>query len=324
MKSFFTVMTGVLFLCMVLMPMTAIKSNEPETQKSTVSEEKQTESTKESTKGFRVKFIETGKIKTVDKTEYLTGVLAGEMPASYQTEALKAQAVAAFTYAYSKKQKSTEKYDVTNSETTDQKYLTYKERKEKWGKNFNKYENKLKQAVKSVDGQVLMYNGKPITAVYHAISCGKTENAKNVWGKGYPYLQSVESVGDLLSEDYLSTAEFSESEFAEILKKLNVNVSKEAKNWVTEINKTSCGTVKTVTIGNKKIEGTKIREAFSLRSACFDLEYKNKVFKFTVKGYGHMLGLSQYGSNYMAKQGSNYKEILLWYYSNCNLGKVKL
>lgn len=320
MKGFFTVMTGILFLCMVLFPVMAINPPEDVSKTSSVTEQKETIKTE----SFKVKLIESGKIKTIERDEYILGVLAGEMPASYEKEALKAQAVAAYTYASVKKNNTKEKFDVTNSETTDQRYLTKKERKQKWGKNFEKYESKLKDAVKSVEGQMIYYNDEPITAVYHAISCGKTENAQNVWGSSYPYLKAVESVGDLLSDDYLSVAEFEVSEFKNILKKKNVKLPKKTEKWIGKSTKTKSGTTKTIVIGDKTFKGTEIREMFSLRSAAFDLEYKNDKFIFNVKGYGHMLGLSQFGSNYMAKQGSNYKEILLWYYSGCKLVKVEI
>ncbi len=323
MKGFYTVLAGILFLCMVLLPVLAISEEKlpPKSNSSTV--EKQTKTSADSSK-FKVKFTDSGEIKEIDQTEYIIGVVAAEMPANYEEEALKAQAVAAFTYAFKKKNDTTEKYDVTDSESFDQRYITKSERKEKWKDDFENYEKKVEKAVKSVSGQIIRYKNKPILAVYHSISSGKTEDAKTVWGSDYPYLKSVESVGDLLSDEYLSTVEFTVSDFTNILESLGAKPSGDASGFLGKSSKTSGGMVKTIKICGKSFKGTEIRKAFSLRSACFDIEYENSKFKFTVRGYGHMLGLSQNGANYMAKQGSDYKEILLWYYSGCKLGAIKV
>lgn len=318
MKGFYAITAGILFLCLVLFPVFAIKGqNSAESDKKTDSNI----SAAKTETAFRVKLSDTGEIKNIDETEYVIGVVSAEVPATYEPEALKAQAVASYTYARYKQLQKNHDYDVTDSEQTDQKYYTKNERKKRWGKNFNDYEKRIESAVNAVKGQLIKYKNKPILAVYHSVSSGKTESAENIWDKNYPYLKSVESVGDLLSSDCVSKAEFTADEFAKTAKGLGADCKNDPNGWVSDIKKTPAGTVKSVKIGNKQVSGVDVRSAFSLRSPCFDLEYSDKKFVFTVRGYGHLLGMSQNGADYMAKQGSNYKEILLWYYSGCKIGK---
>ena len=172
------------------------------------------------------------------------------------------------------------------------------------------------------DPFVILHNGKIITSVYHAISSGKTEDSNNVWGVSLPYLKSVSSVGDTLANKYISKAEFS---FSELKEKLNeiVELEDNKQNVFKDIIKTESGTVKTVTVADKKTSGAKIRNALNLRSSCFDVDYINEKYIFTVYGYGHGVGMSQNGANYMAKQGFDFKEILTHYYTDCKIEKRK-
>lgn len=267
---------------------------------------------------LRVLRSESGKIEEMKVEDYLFCVVAAEMPALYETEALKAQAVAAYTYALRKANASKSDYDITDSSTTDQAFVEKATAREKWGSNADLYEEKITSAIKSVLYKKIVFDGKPILAAYHAISSGKTENVSDIWGGDYPYLSSVDSVGDKLSPNYLSTAVFSADEFCENLKDL-VELSGDGASWLGEMVRTEAGSVKGIMIGGQEISGDKIRSAFSLRSANFDISFADNKFTFTVRGYGHGIGMSQYGAHYLAMQGKNYKEILLHFYTGCEI-----
>ena len=263
---------------------------------------------------------------SIDKNEYILGVVAAEMSAENNIEALKAQALAAYTFAYRKhiqSSKANSEYDLTNDSTLDQSYIDEEGRKTKWGEKFTENENKIKQAIEAIDNQLIVYNGEPILAAYHAISAGKTETAKNVWGTDYPYLQSENSVCDLLSSNFYSEVSVGVDDFTKKITELGVQISGDTENIIGKCNKSPSGTVLNIELCGSKITGAKIREAFDLRSAAFDLVFKNNNFVFTVSGYGHGVGMSQFGANYMAMQGSDYKEIITTYYRGCEIVDIK-
>lgn len=265
-------------------------------------------------------------VLTLDKEEYVLGVVAAEMSAGNNIEALKAQALAAYTYAYRKHIQNSEinnEYDLTNDSTLDQGYLDLDARKAKWGDSFNEYEKKLKQAVAAVNNEIIVYNGEPILAAYHSISSGKTETAKNVWGTDYPYLQSENSVCDLLSPDFYSETIVPIEEFKIKINELGAELKENEETFIGESKKSSAGTVLSIVLYGKAMTGADIRKTFDLRSAAFDITFKNNTFIFTVSGYGHGVGMSQFGANYMAQQGSDYKEIIATYYRNCDIIKIK-
>lgn len=263
---------------------------------------------------------------TVEKDEYILGVVAAEISAENNLEALKAQALAAYTFAYRKhiqNSKTNNEYDLTNDSTLDQRYIDEEERRVKWGEKFDDNENKLKKAVEAVKNQLIVYNGEPILAAYHAISAGKTETAKNVWGTDYPYLQSENSVGDLLCADFYSELSVSADDFTKKITELEIQVTGEMDKAIGTIKKSPSGTVLNIEVCGKKVTGAQMREAFALRSAAFDVIYKEGSFVFTVSGYGHGVGMSQFGANYMAQQGSDYKEILSAYYRGVEIVDIK-
>lgn len=269
-------------------------------------------------KTLRVLRRESGEVEEMSVEDYLFSVVAAEMPALYETEALKAQTVAAYTYAMRKAEASDKDYDITDDSSVDQAFTSRDKAREKWGENADTYEEKIRSAVKSVLYETVTYNGKLILAAYHAISSGKTENAADIWGGEYSYLVSVESAGDKLSPNYLSIVTFTEEEFKEKLSDL-VSLSGDAASWFGDIGKTDSGSVMTAVVGGKAVSGGEIRNALSLRSSNFDLSYADGAFTFTVRGYGHGIGMSQYGAHYLAQQGKNYKEILLHYYPGCKV-----
>ncbi|MBQ7121714.1 MAG: stage II sporulation protein D [Clostridia bacterium] len=270
----------------------------------------------------------TGDISRVDMREYITGCVAAEMPALYHSEALKAQAVASYTYAKrtleQNKNGKNSLYggaDITDSPDTHQGYINEKKRKEKWGSEFEKYESKIRAAVDAVFGLYMEYEGETALAAYHSISAGSTQSALNMWGEDYPYLASVESRGDILSPDYISEAFFSEKEFRKLAKQCGVKLSGDAEEWIGEIKTNGDGYARTVELGGSEITAAEFREAFSLRSPCFDISYSGGEFTVMCKGHGHGVGMSQYGADYMARQGSTWRQILQHYYTGVEFVK---
>ena len=194
--------------------------------------------------------------------------------------------------------------------------------KTKWNSNFKKYYSKIKKCVDDVFPEVIEEeNGDLILAAYHAISSGETEKCEDVFGGDLKYLTNVESPGDKLAKDYETTLEINLDDFKKALKNQEKDLSFEGE----PPERTKGGMVKEINICSKNFKGTQIRKIFSLRSADFDLNYNQEknAFIFTVKGYGHGVGMSQTGAQYMAKNGSNYKQILSWYYPNTSIFKLK-
>lgn len=271
---------------------------------------------------FRVCDAATGKVTEMDAEEYIFGVVAAEMPALYEEEALKAQAVAAYTYACCRRAENSHKsYDITTDHTTDQSFITEKAAREKWGDNADTYVNKIKKAVEDTSGYMITCNGKPITAVYHAISSGKTEDCKNVWGRELSYLKPVVSEGDRLSPDYIEETTFTIEQIKEKLAE-EVELSSDAASFFGECSRTESGTVTKIKVCSESLTGARLRSLLDLRSTNFEVKYTENSFVFTTYGYGHGVGMSQYGANYMAKQGSDFKEILTHYYTGCKVEKI--
>lgn len=268
----------------------------------------------------------TGKTEKIKLREYIIGSVAAEMPALYHTEALKAQAVASYTYA-KKVGEQNEKYkesylgdaDITDSPDTHQGYIDEKRRREKWGDNFEEYEKKIEDAVDEVFGYFMTYNGDTALAVYHSNSAGKTQSAKTLWGTEIPYLISVESPGDKLSPDYVTTHEFSKSEFKKLAKNCDISLDGDAEEWVNELTKADSGYIMSVRLGSTEVSASKFREEFGLKSCCFDIDYNDGEFTVTCYGYGHGAGMSQYGADYMARQGCTWREILKHYYTGIEI-----
>ena len=314
MKNLYLAILAALLASMLLIPLVAVS---PQKDSITPLPQGQKENK------VRLFITETEKIEKMDIDEYIFGAVAAEMPADYSAEALKSQAVCAYTfYLYRSAQNKDKDYDITDSPLTDQAYLSTESLKEKWGEDYTANSEKVAQAVKAVSGMAITYEGSPILAAYHAISPGKTSAAADVWGGDYPYLAAVDSIGDLLCPEYLSTVTVSTEDFKNALKE-KVEFSGEPKGWIGEITPDSGSGVKEIKICGTTVTGSAVRELLKLRSTAFDVAYsEEKGFTFTVRGYGHGVGLSQYGANYMALQGSTYIEILSWYYKDCQLKKL--
>ena len=202
MKKFLSL--GVIILTiLLLLPLSVIKDTVPDSEVlPTNTTTLQTDKKSETVNVFITADKKTSKMTAED---YVFGVLAGEMPALYETEALKAQAVCAYTFLkWRQKENADKEYDITDDYTVDQCYISFSAAREKWGSKADEYEQKLRSVIKEVSGETLTYKGETILAVYHAVSGGFTESANNVWGKDYPYLQAVESEGDKQAENYIS------------------------------------------------------------------------------------------------------------------------
>ncbi len=324
----YIILTIILTLGAALSPFVAIKTakNEPDFSVSSVESESETEDISQDEATETVKILKTSSGKIVEKSvlDYVKGAVAGEISPEYEEEAIKAQAVVCYTYLLWLKENADNANlngaDVSDDPDTHQNYIETDELKEKWGDNYDYYKNKIEACVNEVAGKYLAYDGKPIMACYHAISTGRTESAKNVWGESIPYLKSVTANGDLLSPDIDSKVTFSEKEFRQCAEKLDgVKLQKKSKNWVGKIETAKSGFVSSVVIGKKAFNGNEIRKAFSLRSPAFTIEKTESGFVFHVKGYGHLVGMSQYSADYMARQGSSYETILKHFYKGAEI-----
>ncbi len=270
-----------------------------------------------------VKVLTGQEIEEMTVAEYLEGVVAGEMPALYPTEALKAQAVAARTYMYyhiSSGQKHPGA-DVCASPACCQVYRPLSAAAANWGDSAALYQAKIRYAVSMTDGQLLLYGGQPALAVFHATSAGATENSSDVWGEDLPYLRSVDSPGDLEAEKYEGLVEISLSDCKKKLQKEwpKAKLNKKGANWFTDIERTGVGHVKKLKIGGVEATGPQIRKVFGLLSSNFAVSVGAKTVVFSTKGYGHGVGMSQTGARAMALEGKRYTEILEWYYPGCEI-----
>jgi stage II sporulation protein D len=320
-----------LFLSMFFIPFLALGGNASRKPSGTSENSHKPEKQNGNSSGFRILDTSTGKILTVQDRPFLYGAVAAEMSPLANQEALKAQAVASYTY-YSRLRKQQRKSPSSSLHGADfsavpEKWETYVSpdvMRKRWGDNFQKYDQNISEAVDTVFGQVLEYNGQLIDATYFAISSGNTESAENVWGgTGYPYLISVASPLDVFAGGYETTVTYSEQEMkTRILRTApKADLSGSASGWIGATECSSAGTVKSILLGGQKRSGNQARSAFNLRSANFTVAYADGNFTFTVKGYGHNVGMSQTGAQAMAKQGADYKQILAWYYPSAALAK---
>ena len=260
-------------------------------------------------------------VEEMDLGTYLVGVVRAEMPASFEEEALKAQAVAARTYTIYKIQTGGnhgEEANICTDSTCCQAYISEERARVNWGENADAYEKKVENAVTSTDGETILYGGVPILAVFHSSSAGLTRAAGRVWLNDLPYLQAVDSPeeGEAIP-NYYSRVEFSAAAFKEKLLVVapEADFSGPMDGWLRNAVTDSAGSVETVEAGGVTVKGTQVRSALGLRSACFDWEVQNGKLVFYVTGYGHGVGLSQYGANQMAADGADYQEILTHYYT---------
>ena len=271
-----------------------------------------------SNKFVRVKRDNTGEIISVPFEEYIKGVLAGEMPISFHEEALKAQAVAARSYVLKKMETSKEKeYDVVDT-VMNQVYLDEETLKERWKEKYIENNNKLKEVIIETKGEYLTYDNQIVEAFFFSTSTGKTENSGEVFMTQLPYLTSVDSTWDEeVSPVFNDSVEYSVFDFCT---KLNIPYK---ENITIQILKTtSTGRIKNLKINNKEFSANEVVNALKLRSTYFDIKQINSNIIINTKGYGHGVGLSQYGALAMAKKGYSYEEILKHYYQGVEISKL--
>lgn len=265
------------------------------------------------------------KTEEMDMRDYVIGVVAAEMPASYETEALKAQALVAVTYACYSKKYGDDEYggaDISDDSSRHQGYMTTEQMKEKWGDAYESYYNRIADAADAVIDSVITYQGEPIMAAYHAISAGKTESALNLWGKDIPYLQSTDSEWDKYSSRYSTEVVLTAQELKDIFSDIDSAEFDEDEENRIKINTVSeSGTVLEAEVCGVVMTGLELRNLLSLRSPSFTAEYIDGEFVFTVSGYGHGVGMSQNGANAMAKEGKTYEDIISHYYKGTTIEK---
>lgn len=266
---------------------------------------------------IKVKKSKTNEIESVPIEEYVIGVVAGEVPASFDLEALKAQAVASRTYALEHKQRSKTNYDVMDN-TQNQVYINYEDMKNKWKNNYDENLNKITNAVNSTKGEVLLYDNNLIDAMFFSTSNGYTENSENVFSSKKPYLVSVPSPWDKQeSPVFKTTSLISKKEFL-----FNLGLPDSNEINISDVKTTNTKRVISLNINGKKFKGSEIKSIFKLRSTSFSIEIQEDKVNFIVNGFGHGVGMSQYGANGMAKEGYDYKDILKHYYKNCEIKKI--
>ena len=279
--------------------------------------------------GQEIRLLHTdGNVETMTLHDYLWGVVAAEMPASFHPEALKAQAVAARTYCIYQMRGSGDKHpqaDVCGDYTCCQAYMTPAQAAEVWGEETRRYTDKIAQAVAGTDGLLCLYGGEPIDAVFFSSAAGKTSDAVEVWGSQVPYLQSVASPEGEEVPGWKTVVTFTLEEFrARFLESFpQADLSGPAAGWFSEPILDSSGAVSAISIGGVDLTGPQARQALGLRSAHFTVEPREETVVIYVTGYGHGVGMSQYGANALADQGKDFETILKWYYTGISVSGLE-
>jgi len=263
---------------------------------------------------------EDGTVRVLSMSDYLWGVVAAEMPASFEMEALKAQAVAARTYCTAEETTFRAAHPlarVCTDNTCCQAFVTREEAMQGWGEQAQLYAKRIEQAVEQTDGLGVCYQGQAIQALYFSSAPGQTTDAQNVWSKAVPYLVSVASPEGEEVPDYRTELTLSAAEVKELIldRYPGAKLSGKPGGWFADFVRDSAGTVVTVKVGGMPLKGGEVRKLLGLRSACFNLSVAGDQMTFQTTGYGHGVGMSQYGANAMAREGKDFREILTWYYT---------
>ena len=269
----------------------------------------------------------TGEVEQVNLEEYLCNVVSAEMPATFEQEALKAQAIVARTYTiYKILNKKHDNADICDDSTCCQAWISKDDRLAKWEENQRESNwQKICSAVNETSGKIITYENKPIDAFFHSNSGGITEVPVNVWGgTGYPYLQSVETSGEDAYTQYASEVTLSQEELINKLKEKYSDISIDFTNSedIKILEYTESTRVKTIKFGNHEISGVEARTLFGLKSTNFEISRDGNNIKFSVKGYGHGVGMSQTGADSMAKNGSGAEEIIKHFYTGVEITEV--
>ncbi|NLX63001.1 MAG: stage II sporulation protein D [Tissierellia bacterium] len=329
--------TSVILIIVIFIPALIVKTFNfvPKEDKRQVNNNRTNPETEEVPADFhgyvKVYNIKNGQVMELPLEEYIKGVVAAEMPAEFHIEALKAQAVASRTYAINRMLKHGEGHPEHPEAPLCigihcQVYLSLEELSSIHAKDWvEKYWGKIEEAVESTKGQVLYYEGELIEALYHSTSGGMTEDAVDVFAVDLPYLKAVESQYEEDAPRYKSTVTMSGDEFVDKINKKFPDAHVTTENIAEKIKlveKTESGRVKKISINGSIVDGREIRELFNLNSTNFKIYYNpsTNIVEIETIGYGHGVGMSQWGANGMAKNGKNYEEILKHYYTGVELG----
>lgn len=272
-----------------------------------------------------------GQVLRMRPQEYVLGAVCSEMPPSFHPEALKAQAVAAHSYLLRCRDQQRRQPDPALQgawlavDTAGRKgYVSEAAVREMYGERFSLWYPAVREAVAAVENQILVDEGEPIVAAYHAISAGRTEAADEVWSGSASYLVPVESPGDRLAPDYETSTRFSLEDARQRLEAAGItSLSEDPARWFAFLERSDSGYVTRANFGEQSLTGQQLRNIFSLRSSYLSADYQDGEFLFTVTGYGHGVGMSQYGADYMARQGADYREILAHYYPGAVLCRLE-
>lgn len=269
-----------------------------------------------------------GSVQELTMEEYLWGVIAAEMPVSFHDEALKAQACAARTYAvYKQRHGPNEKHpnaDVCTNSGCCQAFVEREKMKCDWGNRAGEYEMVIAKAVSDTDGMVILYDGEPIGALYFSAAASWTMNAEDVWGTSVDYLKSVESPEGSEVPEYFRETFFKAEEVEQIVAERypEADLSSAPSEWAQDILYTKAGTISGLSLGKVRLSAGQLQRLFSLRSPFLTITWTGEQFCFHITGYGHGVGMSQYGANAMAENGKLFQDILAWYYTDTEIGYV--
>lgn len=279
--------------------------------------------TEEKSKKTYIEVNVNGEIGKMELEDYITCVVAGEVSPTYSEEALKAQAVAARTYLIYKKENGgcTKGGDICTDYKHCQAYKDYTAMQSQWGNKYETYLSAIRNAVDATSGEILTYEDMPICALYHSSSVGRTEDCVSVFGGNRPYLVSVTSPLNSSDSEYTKDVTFTKEEFLSKIRNSFSDINIDGFD-IKIISYTDAGRVSTVKIGDKTVKATALRTALSLRSTDFTFKAENGKITFTQRGYGHGVGMSQHGAQSLAESGKNYREILLHYYTGCEIKTV--
>lgn len=330
-----TIITIIIFTLLILLPVIFLRTGKESINVFNLNSEniiKSSEITFPLNGKVKLYHKEEDAVEELDLEDYIMGVVASEVPANFNEEALKAQAVAARTFYMSKRNNPCKDAKSKNAEICDttncQVYMSKADRFSKWSKNEAESNwSKIQKAVLDTKGQILTYENLVLEyPQFFSVSSGKTEDAKDVFSVNVPYLKSEESKGEENAPKYKTTLEVPISEFINKInsKYNNANLKKESLSSTIKVESyTEGGSVKEIKVGGEIIKGTEFRTLFNLNSTNFKLEFGDKVIKINCTGYGHGVGMSQWGANAMAKNGAKYNEILKHYYNGVEIQEIK-
>lgn len=316
-------------LFLLLIPSIALFGNDKPTDKNSSVSDDSVSLLSSLPDSYKILDITTGGISVVARRDYLIGAVFAQMPAGFEVESIKAQAIIANTYAYRQhtKEKNSPTQDLlgadfSNDTNVYQAYFSPEQAKNIYGEEYVVYNTKISLAVDEVIEKMLIYQNEPIIPAFHSMCGGGiTESAEVAWGTKVPYLIPASSVEDALTAGFVEEKIFTTGEIETLLtqKFSDISLGEDKSAWFKIHENSPSGTVLSVQVGNTTLTGKQLKDALSLRSGVFEVSYADSLFTFTIRGYGHGVGLSQYGANAMALQGKSYKEILLHYFKGVDI-----